>query len=154
MKREDDRSDCPINYGVESLGDSWSLLLVRDMAMVGKQTFGEFSDSDERIGTSVLAQRLAGLERRGIIEKAADPEDGRKAVYRLTETGLALLPLLYELQQWGLAANPATDSHPAWHAAAKLPRDEVLGAWTSAVRSGSSFYFGERSVVGQLSLPF
>lgn len=154
MKRADDRSDCPVNYAVESFGDSWSLLILRDMVTAGKRTFGEFLESDERIGTSVLAQRLDELEARGIIHRHRDPRDGRKAIYSLTASGVAAIPLIYELNKWGSTVNDRTNSHPAMNAALKLPREAVIAAWQHAVAAGDSFYLGENSVVRQLGLPF
>jgi DNA-binding HxlR family transcriptional regulator len=154
VKRADNRSDCPVNFGVEVFGDSWSLLIVRDMVTVGKRTFGEFLQSDERIGSSVLAARLAALESNGIIIRASDDADGRKVIYSPTAAGRSALPLIYELQVWGTMTNPATDSHPAWYEAMALPRETVMSAWRSAIDAGDSFYFGERSVVRGLGLSF
>jgi DNA-binding HxlR family transcriptional regulator len=152
VKRADNRSDCPVNYAVETLGDSWSLLIVRDMVTVGKRTFGEFLESDERIGTSVLAQRLVALEAAGVLTKRADEADRRRTVYLLTPAGEALIPVIYDLNVWGTATNASTDSHPAWYEAMRLPRDTVVGAWQRAVAAGSSFYFGPHSVVSTLGL--
>ena len=154
MKRANERSDCPVNYGVETFGDSWSLLILRDMVTVGKRTFGEFLESDERIGSSVLAQRLAELEARGIIQRHPDPRDGRKAIYSPTPSGVAAIPLIYELNRWGATTNDRTDSHPAMDAALELERNAVVTAWQRAVTIGDSFYFGENSVVKQLGLSF
>jgi DNA-binding HxlR family transcriptional regulator len=79
------KSRCPINFTVEIFGDTWSMLIVRDMAALGKRTFGEFLKSAERIGPSVLADRLAHLERKGIISKKTSETDRRKVIYSLTE---------------------------------------------------------------------
>ena len=78
MKRADERSDCPVNYGAQTFGDSWSLLILRDMVTVGKRTFGEFHESDERIGTSALTQRLVELEVRGVIKRQPIPAMAEK----------------------------------------------------------------------------
>ena len=154
VKRANERSDCPVNYGVETFGDSWSLLILRDMVTVGKRTFGEFHESDERIGTSALTQRLAELEVRGIVKRHPDPGDGRKIIYTPGPSGIAAIPLIYELNKWGTASSDRTESHPAMYAALKLERDSVVHAWQEAVTAGDSFYFGENSVVNQLGLPF
>ncbi len=42
---------------VEIIGDTWSLLIVRDMIALGKCTFREFLESAERIGPGVLTDR-------------------------------------------------------------------------------------------------
>jgi len=152
MQRTEGRSDCPVNYGVEVFGDSWSLILLRDMMTVGSNSFGDFMRADERIGSSVLAHRLAELERRGLIAKGVDPADGRRSVYGLTAAGRAALPLVYELNVWGTRTNSGTATAPAILAALELPRQTVIDAWTRALENGDSFFFGDLSAVGQLGL--
>lgn len=100
MKR---RSGCPLNVSIEMLGDRWSLLIVRDMMVRGFSTFKEFLESDEGIATNVLADRLRRLEGHGIIEVGADPADGRKSIYRLTQKGIDLAPVLTEMVLWSAA---------------------------------------------------
>ncbi len=36
------RSDCPINFALQTFGDAWSLLIIRDLVYFGKKTYGEF----------------------------------------------------------------------------------------------------------------
>ena len=67
--KEDIRSHCAVNYGVEIFGDRWSLLIIRDIVFVGKKTYGEFLKSEEGIATNVLASRLAFLEKQGILSR-------------------------------------------------------------------------------------
>src|SRR5437762_7785261 len=95
------RSDCPINFALETFGDPWSLLIIRDMVYFGKKTYGEFLESDEGIATNILADRLAHLEATGILIKKRHTTDKRKEVYFLTEKGLDLIPILLDLATWG-----------------------------------------------------
>ena len=74
------RSDCPVNFAVETLGDKWSLVILRDMIFWGKKTYGEFLKSDEKIATNILAGRLEYLEKEGLITKARDQRDKRKDI--------------------------------------------------------------------------
>ena len=91
------RSDCPISFALETFGDMWSLLIVRDIIYFGKKTYGEFLESDEGIATNIQASRLAQLVQTGILEKKPHATDKRKEVYALTEKGLDLIPILLEL---------------------------------------------------------
>jgi DNA-binding HxlR family transcriptional regulator len=152
MKRSANKSSCPINGTVELFGDTWSLLIVRDMLALGKNTFGEFLDSEERIGPSVLADRLAHLETRGIIAKRRDETDKRKTIYSLTEAGLDVIPIVYEFALWGSCHSSSPKAPPAWFASMRLDREEVIAAWRTAAASGSSFLYGPNSVVKQLGL--
>ena len=93
-------SDCMIAYGVDTFGDRWSLLVLRDMMLYGKRRYNEFLASNEQIATNVLATRLKHLECEGIISKERDPENRRSFVYSLTEKGVALAPVIIEIMRW------------------------------------------------------
>ncbi|MGB7281033.1 MAG: helix-turn-helix domain-containing protein [Candidatus Acidiferrum sp.] len=94
------RSGCPLNASVEMLGDRWSLLIIRDMMIRGYRAFNEFLQSDEKIATNILADRLQRLESYGIIRTERDPSDGRKVIYSLTAKGIDLAPVLTEMVLW------------------------------------------------------
>lgn len=94
------RSDCPVNFAVETLGDKWSLVILRDMIFWGKKTYGEFLKSDEKIATNILAGRLDYLEKEGLITKTPDPKDKRKDIYSVTEKGIDLVPMFIEMIAW------------------------------------------------------
>jgi DNA-binding HxlR family transcriptional regulator len=82
-------------------GDSWSLLIVRDLMVRGYRTFKEFHQAGEGISTNILADRLQKLEAAGIIASEPSETDGRRVNYRLTEKGIDLAPALLELLIWG-----------------------------------------------------
>jgi len=94
------RSECPINFALEIFGDKWSLLIVRDLMFKGKHYYGEFLQSDEKIATNILADRLNLLEQSGIIVKSIDPAHGSKLIYKLSQKGIDLLPVLVEVIAW------------------------------------------------------
>lgn len=152
MKRLDIKSKCPVNFALETFGDPWSLIIIRDMASTGKSTFSEFLESEERIGRSVLAERLAHLQQRGIITKQTDPSDKRTMHYILTVKGVQAIPLLYELTAWGSIVSSDSKASEAWFAAMKLDKLLVIEAWQKALISGSSFRSGPSSVVKRLNL--
>ena len=72
------RSDCPINYALETFGDKWSLLIIRDLIFQGKKNYGEFLNAEEKISTNILANRLEKLELEGLISKSSDPDNHAK----------------------------------------------------------------------------
>jgi DNA-binding HxlR family transcriptional regulator len=94
------RSECPLNASVEMLGDRWSLLIIRDMMLRGFRTYKEFMENYEGIATNILADRLRKLMAYKIITAEADPSDGRKLIYSLTEKGIDLAPVLTEMVLW------------------------------------------------------
>src|SRR6266513_557208 len=102
------RSDCPINFALETFGDPWSLLIIRDLVYFGKRTYGEFLESEEGMATNILASGLAHLEQKGNLLKQPAQKDKRKEVYLLTEKGLDLIPALVELANWSAEHDPDT----------------------------------------------
>ncbi len=101
MKKVKDtlRSHCPVNYGLEAFGDRWALLILRDIIFRGKRTYGEFLKSEEGFATNILASRLTKLIEAGILQRDAH-QDGRKDSYTLTEKGLDLIPMIFEMVLW------------------------------------------------------
>ncbi len=95
------RSGCPVSISLEMLGDSWSLLIIRDLMVRGYRTFKEFQESGEGIATNILSDRLKRLEAWGIITAEKEESDGRRINYRLTEKGIDLAPVMLELLIWG-----------------------------------------------------
>lgn len=152
MKRQDVKSQCPINFTVEVFGDPWTLLIMRELTYFGVMTFGQLLKIDELISTSVLADRLEHLQRTNIIKKAGHPTDKRKTVYSLTKTGLDALPMLYEVAAWGSRNNPTAAAPESWFEALRRDKQIVLNAWRTSLEAGSAFFKGPNSVVEKLSL--
>ncbi|WP_027385573.1 winged helix-turn-helix transcriptional regulator [Chryseobacterium gregarium] len=100
MSTSKKRSDCPISSSLDVWGDKWSLLIVRDLMFSRQCTYGDFLKSDEKIATNILASRLLMLEQNGIITKQEHPESKAKVLYKLTEKGIDLMPLLIEINLW------------------------------------------------------
>lgn len=123
------RSGCPISIALELLGDSWSLLVVRDLMLKGRHTFNALLAGGEGIATNILADRLRRLEQAGIVDRRADPDDRRRFVYRLTTKGVDLAPVLVELIVWS-AAHETTDAPPG---VVRRMREQ-RGAFIAAVR--------------------
>lgn len=108
-KKIEHRSDCPISTALDIFGDKWSLLIIRDMIFKGKNTYGDFLESGEKIATNILADRLALLEWAGIISKHKHPDSKAKILYKLTSKGIDLIPVLVEIIAW---SDKYYDVHP------------------------------------------
>src|SRR6185369_10110004 len=85
----------------EIFGDGWTLLVLRDLMFAGKRHFRELLQSDERISSNILADRLARLVEHGLLTKSDDPTHKQKAIYSLTEKGITLLPVVVQIGAWG-----------------------------------------------------
>jgi DNA-binding HxlR family transcriptional regulator len=131
-----DKSNCPIAYSLDIFGDRWSLVVLRDLVLWGKTRFAELLESDERIASNILAERLERLEQQGIIVRAADPDDRRQKICRVTDKGLSLTPVLLEIAAWGASNDSNTGAPPGFAAAFYADRN--------------SFYSDHRRLISQL----
>lgn len=104
------RSNCPINFALETFGDKWTLLIVRDLMFKGKQTYGELLQSDEKISTNILADRLKRLEEHGIITKSVAKKNGSSFNYALTSKGADFLPVMLEITAWSAKHDSMTNT--------------------------------------------
>jgi DNA-binding HxlR family transcriptional regulator len=144
------RSDCPINFALETFGDPWSLLIIRDIVYFGKKTYGEFLTSEEGMATNILASRLVRLEEQGILMKKPSVQDKRKEEYILTEKGLDLIPVLAEIANWSAEYDPQTGAPATWIALMKADREKMIGLIRETVQNGGSVFVGEKSLLSQL----
>lgn len=103
LSRQNYRSRCSIARTLEVLGDKWTLLLVRDLMWHHKQTFQDLQNSEERIPTNLLSQRLKHLMELGLVQREAYQHNPVRYHYRLTEKGMSLEPLLLQIMAWGHA---------------------------------------------------
>jgi DNA-binding HxlR family transcriptional regulator len=98
--RKDVRSECPINLSVEVFGDRWTLLVLRDIALLGPRSFGELLHGLDGISSSVLSDRLGKLVAYGLLTRSADPSHRQKVRYGLTEASIDLVPVIAHLSAW------------------------------------------------------
>jgi DNA-binding HxlR family transcriptional regulator len=111
MRRRRRKSDCPIHFALELLGDPWTLLILRDLMLKGRSRYTEFLHAEEGIATNVLADRLARLEEDGVIRRAG--AGGRAGwQYSVTPKGADLLPVLLHLIAWSAKHDPRTAADP------------------------------------------
>lgn len=72
----------------------------------GKRYFRELLQSEEKIASNILTDRLNMLEQQGIISKSPDPDHKQKNIYRLTAKGIDLLPVIAEMGAWSIKHKP------------------------------------------------
>ena len=90
---------CPVALGAEVLATRWTPLIVREL-LNGSIRFSELQRGLPRISRNLLVQRLATLERAGIV--ASRPRrEGRGREYHLTAAGEDLRPVIEALGTWG-----------------------------------------------------
>lgn len=84
---------CPIENTLKLLNRKWTIVLIRDMFQK-KKYFREFSQI-EGLSNTVLADTLKEMESNGLVTK-------NDSEYHLTDKGLRLNRVLYEMAAYGL----------------------------------------------------
>ena len=100
MKATGKRSDCPIGCSLDVWGDKWTLLIIRDLMESNGRTYGDLLKSPEGIATNILAARLQALEENQLVVKLEHPDSKAKVLYKLTQKGIDLLPIMIEINIW------------------------------------------------------
>ncbi|VTT97005.1 Transcriptional regulator, HxlR family OS=Cystobacter fuscus DSM 2262 GN=D187_001862 PE=4 SV=1: HxlR [Gemmataceae bacterium] len=99
MKRTcNDKEMCPIARSLETVGDWWALLIVRD-ALLGRRRFGEFLES-LGVARNILTVRLKKLVADGVLEQVPASDGSSYKEYALTGKGRGLFVVLAALGQW------------------------------------------------------
>lgn len=90
---------CPVAMAAEVLGTRWTLLVLREL-LCGSTRFNQLRRGVPRMSPALLSRRLTELEEHGVITRSRDADSG-VPVYRLTQAGEELGPLIMSLGSWG-----------------------------------------------------
>ncbi|MDC1324779.1 helix-turn-helix transcriptional regulator [Flavobacteriaceae bacterium] len=93
------KSKCPLVNVLDIVGDKWSLVIIRDL-FLRKKTFTDFMKSPEKIASNILSNRLEKMNKLGLLEAVKLPEDQKSKIYYLTEKGVDMFPVIFEMMNW------------------------------------------------------
>src|SRR3954462_5281622 len=99
LRRTYDNQNCSIARALETIGERWTLLILRD-AFLGARRFDDFARS-LGVARNVLTARLQLLTDEGYLERSLYRERPARYEYRLTEKGIDLWPVLFMLMRFG-----------------------------------------------------
>jgi DNA-binding HxlR family transcriptional regulator len=95
-------AQCPIKTTLGVLGKKWTMLVLRDIGILGVDRFNRILDSISGLTPRVLSMRLKELEKAGFIKRT---EEGKKSAivvrWTLTEKGRDALPILLQFTAFG-----------------------------------------------------
>ncbi len=91
---------CAAAHALDLIGERWALLVVRELVL-GPKRFTDLRAGLPGVSPNVLAERLGGLERAGIVRRRKLPPPAASRVYELTEWGMELEPVIVSLGRWG-----------------------------------------------------
>src|SRR5436190_21477708 len=102
---------CSVARALDVIGDRWNLLLVRELLIRGPSRYTDLQNGLPGIATNLLADRLRDLEQAGVVEREEAPPPIATTLFRLTERGRALEPVVDRLGRWGtpFMVEPAGD---------------------------------------------
>jgi DNA-binding HxlR family transcriptional regulator len=111
---------CGLARALDTVGDRWSLLIVREL-IPGPLRYGELVAALGGIATNLLADRLRRLESSGVVERRLSETSG--VVYTLTPWGSQLREPVEALVRWSsplMVSGPRGDDafEPRWLAVA------------------------------------
>jgi DNA-binding HxlR family transcriptional regulator len=116
-------AQCPIKTTLGILGKKWTMLVMRDIGILGVDRFNRLLDSIPGLTPRVLSVRLKELEKEGFIQRIKEGKKSSMVVrWILTEKGRDALPILLQFTAFG----------SKWHADVvfedKIPRrpDELF----------------------------
>jgi len=100
----DDRfcnSNCPFTRAIGTIGNKWKPIIIN---VIGTRTirFGQLDSIIPLISRKVLTEQLKELEEDGLLERLAYKEIPPRVEYKLSEKGLAFLPILENIKEWNL----------------------------------------------------
>lgn len=100
MRKIQKRSNCPVSYCLDFIGDKWVLIIIRDILFHKKHSYKSFLESTEGMATNVLGDRLKMLTEKGFINSEVDPSKKSMKIYSITQKGKDLLPIILEMMVW------------------------------------------------------
>lgn len=92
---------CAAARALDLVGDRWTLLVVREL-LLRDCRFTDLRRGLPGVATNLLTERLRELEAAGLVERVDAPPPVATTLYRLTDRGRDLAPVLRELTRWGL----------------------------------------------------
>lgn len=123
------RCSCPVTSAVDIIGDRWTLVIIKLMLIQHCHTFKDISESEERIAPNILSSRLKSMLSLDLIIKTHPPNNKKVNIYHLTEKGLSISPIVYDLMAWSnnYLRDDHTDMTTFDHLSiSKLPREKAI----------------------------
>ncbi|HEY5464811.1 MAG TPA: helix-turn-helix domain-containing protein [Hanamia sp.] len=94
-------SNCPFTRAIGTIGNKWKPIIIN---VIGTRAirFGQLDAIVPHISRKVLTEQLKELEEDGLLERFAYKEIPPRVEYKLSEKGLAFLPILETIKEWNL----------------------------------------------------
>jgi DNA-binding HxlR family transcriptional regulator len=94
-------SNCSFTRAIGTVGNKWKPIILN---VIGTRAirFGQLDSIVPLISRKVLTEQLKELEEDGLLERLAYKELPPRVEYKLSEKGLAFLPILESIKEWNI----------------------------------------------------
>lgn len=92
---------CFVRNALELLSGKWKTRVLFELCKQDVIRFGELKKSIPSITNTMLASTLKELEQKGLVNRTQFEEIPPHVEYSLTERGVALLPIFFQIAKWG-----------------------------------------------------
>ena len=140
----DSKPVCACKVSLDLLGDSWSLIIVRDLFR-GKNTFSQFLNNVEQISSNILVDRLKKLRALEVINFIKNEKDKKIKEYYLTDRWIDLYPIIFELQLWTInhVSFQESENTKIWGKSTKVQsKEEIIKLYQEKYKNIRADQFG------------
>jgi DNA-binding HxlR family transcriptional regulator len=92
---------CALARALDVIGDRWTLLIVRELMVRELCRFTDLQNGLPGIASNLLARRLKEMEASGLLLRENAPPPIATTVYRLSDRGRGLEPVIAVIGRWG-----------------------------------------------------
>jgi DNA-binding HxlR family transcriptional regulator len=94
-------TECPVEATLDLIGGKWKGIVLFHL-MQGTKRFNELRRLVPDITQRMLTLQLRQLEKDGLIKRKIYKQIPPKVEYSLSDLGQTLIPILQQLEQWGI----------------------------------------------------
>jgi DNA-binding HxlR family transcriptional regulator len=108
---------CGLARALDVVGDRWTLLIVRELLILGPARYTDLQRGLPGIATNLLVTRLREMEESGLVAREDAPPPSTAKLFRLTPRGAALEAAMVALGAWAgpLMGEPREDDEVRSH---------------------------------------
>ena len=92
---------CPVMYAMSLIGQKWKINILWHLADDGPQRYNALKRGLPGITNVVLTKCLTEMAEHDLIYRDQQKDIPPVVEYSLTERGKTLIPILYEIHEWG-----------------------------------------------------
>lgn len=93
---------CPITSTATLIGKKWHPVIVHRLLENGPLGFNALKEEVDEISSKVLSDSLDDLEEKQLINREIVSEKPIRVEYSLTDIGMSLKPVIFEMRDWGI----------------------------------------------------